>query len=62
SSATYNLDLSQQRAEAVVAYLVSKNIDAGRLVAAGYGEGRPIADNTSDAGLAKNRRVEIKQF
>ena len=42
----YNLALGQKRAEAVVAYLVSKGIDASRLTAKGYGKSKPIADNT----------------
>lgn len=54
-----NLVLSQQRAEAVVAYLVGGGIDAGRLSAVGYGEGRPIADNATLEGRAQNRRIEF---
>lgn len=54
-----NLELSQRRAEAVVAYLVGGGIDAGRLSAVGYGEGRPIADNATVEGRAQNRRIEF---
>lgn len=57
--AAANLALSQQRAEAVVAYLVAGGIDAERLTAIGYGEERPIADNVTDEGRAQNRRIEF---
>ncbi|HEX2686367.1 MAG TPA: Ig-like domain-containing protein, partial [Kofleriaceae bacterium] len=53
----YNKALSRRRAEAVVAYLVHKGIDAARLTSIGYGEERPIADNRTKAGRAQNRRV-----
>ncbi|HUH04193.1 MAG TPA: OmpA family protein [Kofleriaceae bacterium] len=54
-----NLTLSQERAEAVVAYLTGKGIDAARLRAKGYGETQPIADNTTKKGKAENRRVDF---
>lgn len=56
----YNLRLSQQRADSVQAFLVSQGIDRNRLVARGYGESRPVADNTSAAGRERNRRVEFQ--
>lgn len=55
-----NLTLSQQRANAVKAYLVSKGIKADRIISIGLGETRPIANNGSEAGKAKNRRTEIR--
>jgi outer membrane protein OmpA-like peptidoglycan-associated protein len=55
----YNMDLSQQRAEAVRLYLVSKGIAADRLSAKGYGESQPVADNAMDEGRFQNRRVEL---
>jgi OOP family OmpA-OmpF porin len=55
----YNLDLSNRRAASVKAYLVSKGIAEGRLNSIGYGETKPIADNTKAAGRAQNRRVEM---
>ena len=58
-SDTRNQELSQQRAEAVRAYLVQKGIDAPRVAAVGKGEASPIADNESAEGRATNRRVEI---
>jgi outer membrane protein OmpA-like peptidoglycan-associated protein len=59
-SAKANLKLSQKRAEAVRAYLISKyKIDAKRLAAKGYGSTQPIADNKTKEGQEKNRRVDF---
>jgi len=55
-----NLKLSQQRAEAVVAWLVSQGVAAERLVPRGYGETQPLEPNTSDEARARNRRVEFR--
>jgi outer membrane protein OmpA-like peptidoglycan-associated protein len=55
-----NLKLSQERAAAVVKYLTDHGIDANRLVAKGFGETDPIADNATKDGQAKNRRVEFE--
>lgn len=55
-----NKALSQQRAEAVMRYLVSKGVNAANLSAVGYGQERPIADNATEAGRAANRRVELR--
>lgn len=54
-----NRTLSQARAESVLAYLVKKGIAANRLEAKGYGPDKPIADNKTDEGRSKNRRVEF---
>ena len=54
-----NLKLSQARAASVVQALVSRGIAATRLVAKGYGQGAPLADNKTEEGRAKNRRVEL---
>lgn len=56
-TALHNVVLSQRRAEAVAAYLESRGVPAGRLRAVGFGQGRPIATNTSAGGRAANRRV-----
>ncbi len=61
----YNMTLSQKRADAVVAYLVNKGIDAGRLTAKGYGETMPVNNCTNgvtctEAAYQQNRRTEIK--
>ncbi|MBI2896862.1 MAG: OmpA family protein [Deltaproteobacteria bacterium] len=58
-AATYNRRLSQKRAEAVVAYLVSKGVSADRLRSQGFGLDRPVAPNADEAGRAQNRRVEF---
>ena len=57
--ALYNRILSRRRAEAVMIYLVEHGIDARRLTAAGYGSDDPIADNATEEGRRKNRRVEL---
>lgn len=59
-SDAYNLKLSDRRAASVVAYLVSRGVDAGRLSSRGYGESQPIDTNETDEGREVNRRVELK--
>ena len=58
--ATKNQQLSQQRAEAVANWLIRAGVNTERLRVVGYGESRPIADNETEAGRAKNRRIEFK--
>ena len=58
-SASYNLRLSQDRADSVRAYLIGQGVDPGRLEAVGFGEETPIADNATEDGRAANRRVEF---
>jgi outer membrane protein OmpA-like peptidoglycan-associated protein len=53
----YNLKLSTSRAEAVKSYLISRGVDASILVATGFGSSKPIADNSTNEGRLKNRRV-----
>lgn len=55
-----NLLLSNNRAKAVVDYLVSKKIAATRLSAKGYGETKPVAANTNEEGRGRNRRTEVR--
>lgn len=59
-SDAHNLTLSEQRAKAVVDWLIEHGIAASRLTAQGYGESKPLVPNTSDTNRAKNRRVELK--
>jgi OmpA-OmpF porin, OOP family len=54
-----NRKLSSERSKAVMAALVGKGIEAGRLQAKGFGQDKPVGDNTSEEGRAKNRRVEL---
>lgn len=58
-SESYNLDLSQRRADEVRNYLVQRGYPADRIKSHGLGKGHPIADNASPEGRANNRRVEI---
>ena len=62
ASDAYNQKLSQARAEAVKTYLVGQGIAADRLTAKGYGEKKPIADNKTADGRARNRRVELTRL
>jgi OmpA-OmpF porin, OOP family len=55
-----NMILSMERAKSVMAYVISKGIDANRLVAKGYGQTVPIANNKTAIGRAQNRRTEVK--
>jgi outer membrane protein OmpA-like peptidoglycan-associated protein len=55
----YNLTLSQQRGDAVRAYLVSQGVGPDNVTATGYGMSNPIADNSTAAGRAQNRRVQL---
>lgn len=57
--AAANLRLSVERADAVSSRLVELGVPAARLVAKGYGQDKPIADNASEAGRAQNRRMEF---
>lgn len=56
---TYNLTLSERRAQAVRSALVQRGVDGARITARGYGKAHPVADNGAADGRAMNRRVEI---
>jgi outer membrane protein OmpA-like peptidoglycan-associated protein len=59
-SESYNYELSKRRAESIAAYLVTDGkLEPTRVMVVGYGERSPVADNKTEAGRAKNRRVEI---
>lgn len=58
-NAAANQTLSENRAKAVMNAIVAKGIDKSRLTSKGWGQTKPVADNSSEEGKAKNRRVEI---
>ena len=60
--ATHNQQLSEARAAAVVAALTAGGIDGSRLQAKGFGQTEPVADNATEDGKARNRRVELVQL
>ena len=61
-SEDYNLKLSKQRADAVANYLEAQGVKTSRVDEKGYGESQPVADNSTEAGRQKNRRVDIAVF
>ena len=58
--ASYNTQLSMQRANSVASYLQGTNVNANRLQTLGMGESQPIANNDSEQGRRQNRRVELR--
>jgi outer membrane protein OmpA-like peptidoglycan-associated protein len=56
-----NVRLSQARANTVRDYLIGKGVDGARITAKGYGPDQPVAENTTVAGRAANRRVELSK-
>ncbi len=58
----YNLKLSRQRADAVASFLQTQGVKASRVDEKGYGEAQPVADNSTEAGRQKNRRVDVAIF
>ena len=54
--------LSQKRAQAVMGWLIANGIDASRLTAQGFGDSKPVGDNSTEDGRAKNRRVELAKL
>ena len=59
-SDSYNMNLSQNRAQSVKNYLSDQGVSSSRLTAKGYGETQPVASNETRAGRSENRRVELK--
>ncbi len=59
-NAEANKALSQERAQAVVDYLVSKGVDPAQLQAVGYGQEKPVAENSTKEGQFKNHRIEFE--
>jgi outer membrane protein OmpA-like peptidoglycan-associated protein len=58
-SEDYNLKLSEERATAVQAFLISQGVQPGNISSQGYGKADPVADNATNSGRAENRRVEL---
>jgi outer membrane protein OmpA-like peptidoglycan-associated protein len=58
-SDAYNQKLSERRARSVMNYLIDRGVPAGKLSIEGFGESKPLGDNATEAGRAKNRRVEL---
>ncbi|MBF6986640.1 MULTISPECIES: OmpA family protein [Cupriavidus] len=56
---SYNMQLSQRRAQSVASYLGDRGVARNRLTAEGRGQAQPVADNATEAGRQQNRRVEI---
>jgi outer membrane protein OmpA-like peptidoglycan-associated protein len=56
----YNQGLSERRASSVGQYLVSQGVNTNRIATMGYGKAKPVADNSTEEGRARNRRVEIE--
>ena len=61
-SDAYNQTLSEDRAEAAARYLIQQGMDAEHIQTLGMGESEPVADNSTDAGRAENRRVEVAVY
>ena len=57
--ATYNMNLSERRAKAIMKYFVDKGVEAERFTVKGFGLTKPAASNDTKEGRAKNRRVEL---
>ncbi len=55
-----NIPLSRNRAESVAGYLAQRGVNRARIATQGFGSSQPIADNSTEAGRAQNRRVEIR--
>ena len=55
-----NLSLSQERANSVKTYLTANGAQSGNLTSIGFGQNKPIADNSTEEGRGKNRRIEFK--
>ncbi len=58
-TAAFNKTLSENRAKSVMNAIISRGVDKARLTATGWGQEKPMADNKTEDGRAKNRRVEI---
>lgn len=58
--AAYNKDLSQKRAQSMIDYLVSQGVNASKLTSMGYGQNNPVADNVTEMGKFRNRRIEFR--
>ena len=57
-----NLRISRERATTVASYMTSRGVNSAQVVARGFGASTPIADNATDEGRARNRRIEISHI
>lgn len=62
ADAAYNLNLSKERAQSMKDYMVSKGADPSKLITQGKGETEPVADNSTDQGRFRNRRIEFTVY
>ena len=61
-SNSYNKKLSKERSQSVMDYLISKGVSKNRLSYVGFGETKPVADNSTEDGRRKNRRGRIRYY
>lgn len=61
-SRQYNMDLSRNRAQSVMEYMIAAGVDASRMEVVGYGPDQPVVPNDSEENMARNRRIEFRHL